>query len=114
MEVKDEITCLHCMYKRHTFYMKFDWDKNKRRSNLLKHRVDFTDAVGVFYDVIVIDGAAITVEDPDHHDEQRFITIGRDFKLQTLVVVNAQHQCSSIRLISARRASRLEREQYEG
>ena len=97
------------MYKRHTFHMKFDWDKNKRRSNLLKHRVDFTDAVGVFFD-----GAAITVEDPDHHDEQRFITIGRDFKLQTLVVVNAQHQCGSIRLISARRASRLEREQYEG
>ena len=108
-EVKDEIICLYCMHKRHTFHMKFDWDKNKRRSNLLKHRVDFTDAVGVFYD-----GAAITVEDPDHHDEQRFITIGRDFKLQTLVVINAQHQCSSIRLISARRASRLEREQYEG
>ena len=30
--------------------MGFEWDENKRRSNLLKHQIDFADAVGVFYD----------------------------------------------------------------
>ncbi len=57
--------------------MNIEWDENKRRSNLLKHRVDFADAVGVFYD-----DNAVTVEDPEHYQEQRFITLGMDFKLQ--------------------------------
>ncbi len=68
------------MYKWHTLVsMNFEWDENKRRSNLLKHRVDFADAVGVFYD-----GNAMTVEDPEHHDEQWLMTLGMDDRLQVL------------------------------
>lgn len=85
------------------------WDEGKRHANLLKHRVDFADAVGVFYD-----DCAITLEDPDHYGEQRFITLGMDFKLQVLVVVHAQRDRDSIRIISARKADRKERKQYEG
>lgn len=63
--------------------MDFEWDEIKRQSNLMKHQVDFVDAVGVFYDEL-----AVTVEDPDSIDEQRHITIGLDFNLQVLVVVS--------------------------
>ena len=89
--------------------MDFEWNENKRRSNLFKHQVDFADAVGVFYD-----DRAMTVEDPDSLNEQRLITIGMDFKLQVLVVVNVQREGDIIRLISARKADRQERKQYEG
>ena len=89
--------------------MDFEWDESKRYSNLIKHQVDFADAVGVFYD-----DRAMTVEDPDSLGEQRFITIGMDFKLQVLVVVNLQREGDIIRLISARKANRHERRQYEG
>jgi uncharacterized DUF497 family protein len=98
------------MYKWHTLVsMNFEWDENKRRSNLLKHRVDFADAVGVFYD-----GNAMTVEDPEHHDEQRLMTLGMDDRLQVLVVVNTRRDDDVIRIISARKADRKERKQYEG
>ena len=89
--------------------MDFKWDENKRRLNLLKHRVDFADAVGVFYD-----DYAITVEDPDHYEEQRFITLGTDFRLEVLVVVNVRREGDTIRIISARKADPKERKQYEG
>lgn len=89
--------------------MDFEWNESKRHSNLIKHQVDFADAVGVFYD-----DRAMTVEDPDSLREQRFITIGMDFKLQILVVVNLQREGDIIRLISARKANRHERRQYEG
>ncbi len=52
-----------CTYKQHALIsMNFEWNENKRRSNLLKHRVDFADAVGVFYD-----DNALTVEAPGHY-----------------------------------------------
>jgi uncharacterized DUF497 family protein len=82
----------------------FQWNENKRRTNLLKHRVDFADAVGVFYD-----DHAITIIDVDHHREQRMITLGIEFRQQTLVVVNVQIKGDTIRLISARKANRQER-----
>lgn len=88
--------------------MGFEWDENKRHSNLIKHRVDFVDAVGVFYDE-----RAMTVEDPDSINEQRLITIGMDFNLQVLVVVSMQRAGDIIRLISARKANKQERRQYE-
>lgn len=65
--------------------------------------------MGVFYD-----DNAVTVEDPDHYREQRFITLGMDFKLQVLVVVNAQRSGNTIRVISARKANGKERQQYKG
>ncbi len=91
--------------------MDFKWDENKCRSNLLKHRVDFADAdaVGVFYD-----DNAITSIDFGHYDEKRLITLGMDLCLQLLVVVHVQIEGDTIRIISARKANRKERKQYEG
>ena len=86
--------------------MDYQWDENKAKANLKKHRVDFADAVSVFSD-----DTAITVED-DYPDEQRYVTIGLD-ALQRLLVVIYTWRGESIRLISARKATRQEYKQYE-
>ena len=86
--------------------MEYQWDNNKARANLRKHQVDFADAVAVFSDDF-----AITIED-DHPDEERFVTIGMDSLGRILVVVYTWRG-ESIRLISARKATKNEQKQYE-
>ena len=85
----------------------YQWDENKAKANLKKHRVDFGDAVTVFSD-----DAALTVED-DYPGEERYVTIGLDGLGRILVVIYTWRG-ESIRLISARKATRQERKQYEG
>lgn len=87
--------------------MNYQWDENKAKTNLKKHHVDFADAVTVFNDE-----AALTVED-DYPDEERYVTIGLDALGRILVVIYTWRG-ESIRLISARKATRQERKQYEG
>jgi len=89
--------------------MNFEWDENKRQSNLSKHGVDFADAVGVFYDDM-----SLTQNDLDHHQESRLLTLGIDFQGRVLLVVNIQKIGDIIRIISARKANKRERKQYEG
>lgn len=55
---------------------------------------------------------ALTVEDPDAKGEQRFVTLGLGSAGELLVVVYSERE-DECRLISARRATRREREQYE-
>ncbi|RME43315.1 MAG: BrnT family toxin [Caldilineae bacterium] len=86
--------------------MEYQWDSNKARANLRKHQIDFADAVAVFSDDF-----ALTIED-DHPDEERFVTIGMDSLGRILVVVYTWRG-ESIRLISARKATKNERKQYE-
>jgi uncharacterized protein len=84
----------------------FEWDPQKAASNLAKHAVDFADAVPVFFDEM-----AITVTDP-YCGEERYVTIGSDASNRVLVVVYTWRG-HNIRLISARKAVRAERAQYE-
>jgi uncharacterized DUF497 family protein len=84
----------------------YEWDLAKAEDNRRKHRVAFADAVTVFGDPL-----AITVPD-DRHGEDRFVTIGLDAQGQLLVVVYTWRG-QTIRIISARRAGRGERQQYE-
>lgn len=86
--------------------MDFEWDPEKAASNLVKHGVDFADAVGVFFDP-----TALTVVD-DHPDEERFATTGLDTLDRFLVVVYCWRD-DRIRIISARKATRREHKQYE-
>ncbi|EIM63797.1 BrnT family toxin [Desulfobacter postgatei] len=86
--------------------MNYQWDNNKAKSNLIAHGVDFADAVGIFEDL-----NALTIDDP-HPYEQRFITIGLDF-LSRVLVVSYTWRNNSIRIISARKATKNERRQYE-
>lgn len=87
--------------------MEFEWDARKAAGNLKKHGVDFTDAATVLYDDL-----AVTIPD-EHQSEERFVTVGMDARGRILVVVYSWRG-ESIRIISARKASRSERRQYEG
>ena len=87
--------------------MEYEWDERKVRGNLEKHGVDFADAVGVLEDEL-----ALTIPD-EEAAERRFITIGEDSLRRVLVVVFTE-RAGRIRIISARKATRLERQQYEG
>jgi len=62
--------------------LRFDWDPRKNKANLKKHGVSFEETQGVFFDE-----DAIVYDDPDHSDEEdRFLIIGRSFKLRVLFV----------------------------
>jgi uncharacterized protein len=84
----------------------FEWDERKAGVNLRKHRVDFADAATVFQD-----DRAITVADGDP-GEERYVTIAMDALGRVLVVVYTMRD-ERIRIISARRATRRERAEYE-
>jgi uncharacterized DUF497 family protein len=83
-----------------------EWDPRKAAANFKKHRVDFADAATVFHDE-----QAVTVRD-DEADEERYVTVGMDALGNVLVVVYAWRD-DRPRLISARRAKRHERKDYE-
>lgn len=84
------------------------WDEKKNKSNQTKHRISFEEAATVFFDAL-----ALTVDDLEHSlYEFRFITIGQT-KTQKLVVVFYTETDKEIRIISARKPTRVERLSYE-
>jgi uncharacterized DUF497 family protein len=85
----------------------FEWDVEKARANLRKHGIDFADAVGVFED----DMALTMADELTAIDEQRYLTLGRDFRGRLLVVAYTWRG-TNIRVFSARRASAGERRRY--
>jgi uncharacterized DUF497 family protein len=89
--------------------LKFDWDKSKASLNKKKHGVSFEEAVTIFYDE-----DALESHDPDHsEDEDRFILLGLSFRARTLVVSHCVRESGSvIRIISARKATKLEAQKY--
>ena len=88
--------------------LRFAWDAGKAKTNLRKHGVSFGEAATAFEDPL-----SITVPDPDHSArESRFILIGRT-RQEHLVVVAHIERDETIRIISARAASRRERTAYE-
>lgn len=87
--------------------MRFQYDPAKAAANLRKHGVSFADAESVLADPL-----AMTMEDPDAQGEQRFVTVGLGSAGELLLVVYTE-RTEVYRLISARRATRNEREQYE-
>ncbi len=87
--------------------MSFEWDSQKAAAKLRKHGVDFADAATVFADDL-----AITVPD-EQSQEDRFVTLGVD-ALGRLLVVVYTWRGENVRIISARRATRRERREYEG
>lgn len=62
----------------------FEWDFNKSKTNILKHKISFEDATEVFKDKNMI-----SIFDENHSgNEERWITIGIDEKTRTLIVVH--------------------------
>ena len=89
--------------------LRFEWDERKNAANRRKHGVSFEEAETVFYD-----DRAILTEDPDEDDEDRFVLLGLSSGLRTLVVCHCYREDDSvIRIISARKAHREERRDYE-
>ena len=86
--------------------MKFDWDDRKARANLTKHGVSFDEAATAFADTL---GAYY----PDRLHETRFILIGYSEKHRLLYVVHAEVDDDTIRIISARKATKREKAHYE-
>ena len=93
--------------ERKRIAMYYEWDPEKASSNLAKHGVSFADAVAVFSDE-----AALTVAD-EFAEEEWFVTLGMDAFGRMLVVVYTWRGEQTIRIISARKATRRERRQYE-
>lgn len=88
--------------------LRFEWDVRKALLNLTKHGVSFDEARTVFGDRL-----SLTIADPDHgFDEFRFMIVGCSIAGRLLVVSHAERG-ETIRLISARVASRRERKAYE-
>jgi len=84
-----------------------DFDPTKATANLRKHKVSFAHA-----EQALRDPRALTIEDPDSIDEQRLVTLGMD-ALGRLIVVVHTPRGNKTRLISARKASKGESEQYD-
>jgi len=91
--------------RSYTFRVRFEWDEGKREANLRKHGIDFA-WIGALFE-----GFTVTFEDDrGHYGEQRFITFGSLHG--SVVVVAHTERGNTIRIISARKASRHEQKSY--
>ena len=88
--------------------MEFEWDETKAKVNLSKHGVSFNEAKTVFDDPFYVD-----FYDPDHSDdEERYIIVGQS-ENHRLLVISYTERGYNTRLISAREATRSEKNAYE-
>ncbi len=88
--------------------MEFDWDPEKAAANVKRRGITFTEAASVLEDPL-----STTFSDEAHSEEEvRFVTIGTSRGGRVLVVAHTERD-DTIRIISARRATRRERDFYE-
>ena len=88
--------------------MRYIWDPAKAKANIESHGVSFVEAV-----TVLEDDFALTREDPDALDEQRFVTLGMSNVGNLLVVVYTYREPDVIRPISAGKANKPQRPRYE-
>lgn len=92
--------------------MKYEWDEEKNRLNQLKHGISFEEAREVFDDALQIS----KLDKRFSYFEERWITVGSTKKHKVVVVANlffTDEGEELIRIISARKANKLERDSYE-
>lgn len=91
--------------------MKFEWNPEKDKTNTKKHNISFLEASTVF-----ADKHQLNLFDEEHSDdEDRWITIGQSLTYKTLVVIHTYRKIrdtESVRIISARKATKQEEKQY--
>ncbi len=86
----------------------FSWDEEKARINPINHDgITFQQAAEAFFDPFLI------LIDAGRNDEARDAVIGLDARWNLLYVVHLEQDAESIRIISARKATRQERAEYE-
>ena len=91
--------------------MRFEWDEDKNRTNKIKHHLSFETAKGVFADPL-----HRSIPDRIEDGEQRWQTIGMIGGILLLLVAHTYEDDSGdqvVRIISARKANRKERREYE-
>jgi uncharacterized DUF497 family protein len=87
--------------------MKFEWDEDKNQANIRRHRIDFADVPPVF------DGPMVVALDTrKNYGEDRLIGIGLLIN-SVVVIVFVERTADTIRIISARKADRHEREKFK-
>jgi uncharacterized DUF497 family protein len=91
----------------------FEWDANKARANIRKHKVSFDEAKTIFDDPYLV-----TFLDEFHSDsKERYISVGYSTSNRILLAVHTEHQETRetlvIRIISCRKATPSERKFYE-
>lgn len=92
--------------------MNFEWDPGKNSSNVNKHGVSFEKAQEVFEDPLHLS----LLDERFSYFEERWITMGQARDGEVLIVAHfysIEHEVERIRIISARRATKIERKQYE-
>lgn len=90
-------------------HLTFEWDPHKDAANRKKHDVSFIEAKTAFTDEF-----GRLIADPDHSvEEDRFILLGTSIQSRLLVVCHCVRDGEAIRIISARKANKRERQTYE-
>lgn len=87
--------------------MQFEWDEAKRAENIAKHRIDFADIPQMFESLMLCE-----IDRRTDYGEDRWLGIGF-LRNSVAVVVWTERQSSIIRIISARKANRYERQRFE-
>ena len=107
---RDLVLHLRCRYPVGVDELGFEWDDRKNQTNKRKHNVSFEEARTVFGDE-----HALLIHDPDRSDqEDRFVLLGLSAVRRALVVCHCYREGDGkVRIISARKANRLERASYE-
>ena len=90
--------------------LRFEWDSAKDAANKRKHCISFEEAITVFEDE-----HALLLEDEEHsEEEERFVLLGLSAASRILIVCHCYRESDEIiRIISARKADRLERREYQ-
>jgi uncharacterized protein len=91
--------------------MRFEWGPDKAASNAKKHNVTFEMAKTVFYDDF-----AVQFFDEEHSSsEERFLLLGMSSAARLLLVCHCEREDGDvIRIISARKATETESQNYRG
>ena len=98
-----------CNYNVVMSELRFEWDEFKAESNEQKHGITFNEAQTAFYD----ENARLLYDSEHSVDEERYILLGMSNSLRLLVVSHLyQEEIELIRIISARKAIKRERQQY--
>ena len=87
----------------------FEWDEAKNKANKIKHGVSFEEARTVFYD----ENALLEFDGNHSSDEDRFRILGSSSAGNVLLVVHCIRNEFTIRIISSRRATAIEKSNYE-
>jgi len=88
--------------------VQFEWHPEKAHKDLIKHGISFDEAATVFGDPL-----AVTIDDPDHsQEERRLLTTGLSQRQRLMIVAHTDRD-GRVRIVSARDVTAAERKQYE-